>query len=51
MKRCAGLDTGEDVLDNLEAVLEESLGVIDDAERLFSQLMKAPRLERGGRSK
>jgi AcrR family transcriptional regulator len=50
MKRCAGLDTGENVLDNLDAVLEESLGVIDDAEKIFSQFIKAPGLKRRERS-
>lgn len=48
MKRCAGLDTGEDVLDDLEAVLEASVGVIDDAEKIFSHLIKAPRTLQDG---
>ncbi len=43
MKRCAGLDTGEDVLENLDALLAESLGIIDDAEKIFASYIVEPR--------
>ena len=36
VKRCAGLDREVDTLDNVEALLAESLGVIDDVEALFA---------------
>lgn len=35
LKRCAGLDTGKEVLDNPAAIIEESLSVIDDIESTF----------------
>lgn len=41
MKRCAGLDTGNDVLDDLDALLTENLGVIEDAEKIFSSHLKS----------
>ena len=35
LKRCAGLDTGEEVLDDAAAIINESLSVIDDTENTF----------------
>lgn len=35
LKRCAGLDTGEEVLDDAAAIINESLSVIDDIENTF----------------
>jgi|TARA_B110000196_G_scaffold59553_1_gene49524 AcrR family transcriptional regulator len=46
MKRCAGLDTDKDVLIDDEAVLAESLGVVDDVENIFSGYIKRPGLTR-----
>ena len=36
LKRCAGLDTGEDGLDDAATIVEESLSVIDDIEKTFA---------------
>ena len=36
LKRCAGLDTGEDGLDDVATIVEESLSVIDDIEKTFA---------------
>ena len=44
MKRCAGLDTQKDVLLDDDAVLAESLGVVDDIEKIFSGYLKRPGL-------
>lgn len=40
VKRCAGLDTGEDVLDDAEAVVTESLRAVDDIEKVFASYIK-----------
>ena len=50
MKRCAGLDTEHDVLDDLKALLKENLGVIKDAEKIFASHIKAPKRIRSKRS-
>ena len=36
LKRCAGLDTGEDGLDDAATIVKESLSVIDDIEKTFA---------------
>ncbi len=36
LKRCAGVDTGKDVLHDADAILKESLAVVDDIEKIFS---------------
>lgn len=38
LKRCAGLDTEIDVLDDSDAVLREALGIIDEITDLFDQI-------------
>ena len=38
LKRCAGLDTELDVLDDKDAVLREALGIIDEITDLFDQI-------------
>jgi hypothetical protein len=43
MKRCAGLDTSNDVLNDSKAVIAESIAVIDDAQKVFSSYMKYQR--------
>ena len=43
MKRCAGLDTSNDVLSDSKAVIAESIAVVDDAEIIFSSYMKYQR--------
>lgn len=40
VKRCAGLDRGVDTLADVDSLLEESLGVVDDVEKLFKQYIK-----------
>ena len=40
LKRCAGLDTGEDVLDDAVAIVKESLAVIDDIESIFTSYIR-----------
>lgn len=50
MKRCAGLDTDDDVLDNLEALLQENLAVIDDVEKIFGDYLKVPKRKRSRRA-
>lgn len=40
VKRCAGLDTGKDVLDDPEAVLTESLRAVDEIEEIFASYVK-----------
>ena len=42
LKRCAGLDTDIDVLNDDEAVLAASLKVIDDVENIFKGYIKRP---------
>ena len=43
LKRCAGQDTDEDVLEYNERVVSESLAVIDDVEKIFASYVKYPR--------
>jgi hypothetical protein len=43
MKRSAGLDTAKNIPDFNETLLAESLGVIDDVEKIFSSYIKLPR--------
>ena len=43
LKRCAGQDTDEDVLEYNERVISESLAVIDDVEKIFASYVKYPR--------
>ena len=43
MKRSAGLDTTKNIPDFNETLLAESLGVIDDVEKIFSSYIKLPR--------
>ncbi len=43
MKRSAGLDTTKNMPDFNETLLAESLGVIDDVEKIFSSYIKLPR--------
>ncbi len=40
LKRCAGLDTGDDVLNDASAILEESLAVVDEIENIFASYLK-----------
>ena len=40
LKRCAGLDTGDDVLNDASAILEESLAVVDEIENIFASYIK-----------
>ena len=40
IKRCAGLDTGEKRLTDSDLLLRESLKVVDEVERLFSNHLK-----------
>lgn len=40
IKRCAGLDTQRDSLGNLDSLVEESLGVVDDAQALFREFLQ-----------
>ena len=40
LKRCAGLDTGEDVLNDADAIIKESLAVIDDIENTFASYIR-----------
>lgn len=48
IKRCAGLDGGPDTIADNNSLLEESLGVVDDAEALFASYVKLPRAEMVG---
>jgi AcrR family transcriptional regulator len=43
MKRCAGLDCANTDLDFDEAILGESLHVVDEVEKIFSTYIKSPR--------
>lgn len=40
LKRCAGLDTGEDVLNDADAIVKETLAVIDDIENTFASYIR-----------
>ena len=40
MKRCAGLDTSLDVLSDSEAVIAESIAMVDDTEKIFSSYIQ-----------
>ena len=40
IKRCAGLDIGENNLANSDFLLKESLGVVEETERLFASYLK-----------
>jgi AcrR family transcriptional regulator len=40
LKRCAGLDTGEDALDDAALIVKESLSVIDDIEKTFATYIR-----------
>ena len=44
VKRCAGLDGGEDTLMDLDRILAESVGVVDDVEAAFGSYVKLPRI-------
>jgi hypothetical protein len=39
VKRCAGVDTGQDSLADLDSLVKESVGVVDDTQRLFLSLL------------
>ncbi len=43
MKRCAGLDTFEDILTNNKKVIAESVRVVDEVEKNFSSYIKLSR--------
>ena len=43
MKRCAGLDVGQDQLNDESAVLAECLGAVDDIEKIFAGYIKSAR--------
>ena len=45
MKRCAGLDTDEDVLDDLAALLRESVSTVEDIEEIFSSYIQRSLME------
>ena len=40
LKRCAGLDTGEDVLDDAAAIVKESLSIVDDIENTYASYIR-----------
>jgi AcrR family transcriptional regulator len=40
IKRCAGVDTGQDTLADLDSLVKESVGVVDDTQRLFLHLLR-----------
>jgi hypothetical protein len=40
LKRCAGLDTGKDGLDDAATIVKESLSVIDDIEKTFATYIR-----------
>ncbi len=46
MKRCAGLDIEQDLLDDEAAILAESLAVVADIEKVFTSYFKQPRVVR-----
>ena len=39
VKRCAGVDIGQDTLADLGSLVKESVGVVDDTQRLFLSLL------------
>ena len=43
VKRCAGLDRGQDTLMDETSILAESLGVVDDVEAVFASYVHLPR--------
>lgn len=43
IKRCAGFDTAKNILGDNQSVIDESIGVIDDVEKLFAGYIKLPR--------
>lgn len=43
VKRCAGLDRGQDTLTDVDSVLAESVGVVDDVEAVFASYVHLPR--------
>ena len=43
VKRCAGLDRGQDTLMDVNSVLAESVGVVDDIEAVFGSYVHLPR--------
>ncbi|MDE0064850.1 MAG: TetR/AcrR family transcriptional regulator [Gammaproteobacteria bacterium] len=47
VKRCAGLDRGQDTLMDVNSVLAESLGVVDDVEAAFASYVHLPRTTQG----
>ncbi|MCY3641618.1 MAG: TetR/AcrR family transcriptional regulator [Gammaproteobacteria bacterium] len=42
VKRCAGLDRGQDTLMDVNSILAESVGVVDDVEAAFASYVHAP---------
>ena len=44
VKRCAGLDSGQDTLMDIDSVLAESVGVVDDVEAVFANYVHLPRI-------
>ena len=43
MKRCAGLDTSNNMLNDNKKIISESIGVVDEVEQIFSSYIKYPR--------
>ena len=43
MKRCAGLDTSNNILNDNKKIISESIGVVDEVEQIFSSYIKYPR--------
>ena len=43
MKRCAGLDTSNIMLNDNKKIVSESIGVVDEVEQNFSSYIKYPR--------
>ena len=39
IKRRAGVDAGQDTLADLDSLVKESVGVVDDTQRLFLHLL------------
>ena len=46
VKRCAGLDRGQDTLMDVDSLLAESMGVVDDVEAAFGSYVQLPRIAR-----
>ena len=44
VKRCAGLDRGQDTLMDENSILKESVGVVDDVEAAFASYVHLPRM-------